>query len=70
MDRERAPCVVTTRQFDDCRIDNGGTRAAAVYTLIGTAKLNGVDPEVSAFRADPHRRSSDPLEPLFILLLT
>lgn len=25
--------------------DNGGERAAALYTLIGTAKLNGVDPE-------------------------
>jgi transposase len=25
--------------------DSGGERAAAMYTLIGTAKLNGVDPE-------------------------
>jgi len=25
--------------------DTGGERAAAIYTLIGTAKLNGVDPE-------------------------
>jgi transposase len=25
--------------------DKGGERAAAMYTLIGTAKLNGVDPE-------------------------
>jgi transposase len=25
--------------------DNGGERAAAMYSLIGTAKLNGVDPE-------------------------
>jgi transposase len=25
--------------------DAGGERAAAVYSLIGTAKLNGVDPE-------------------------
>jgi transposase len=25
--------------------DRGGDRAAAIYTLIGTAKLNGVDPE-------------------------
>ncbi|WP_370446522.1 transposase domain-containing protein [Glaciimonas sp. PCH181] len=24
--------------------DNGGERAAAIYSLIGTAKLNGVDP--------------------------
>src|SRR5439155_6844450 len=25
--------------------DSGGERAAAIYTLIGTAKLNGLDPE-------------------------
>jgi transposase len=25
--------------------DSGGERAAAIYTLIGTAKLNEVDPE-------------------------
>jgi hypothetical protein len=25
--------------------DSGGERAAAIYSLIGTAKLNGVDPE-------------------------
>jgi hypothetical protein len=26
--------------------DSGGERAAAVYTLIGSAKLNGIDPEL------------------------
>jgi len=25
--------------------DTGGERAAAIYSLIGTAKLNGMDPE-------------------------
>lgn len=25
--------------------DSGGERAAAIYSLIGSAKLNGVDPE-------------------------
>jgi transposase len=25
--------------------DSGGERAAAMYALIGTAKLNGIDPE-------------------------
>ncbi len=25
--------------------DRGGERAAAIYSVIGTAKLNGVDPE-------------------------
>jgi len=28
-----------------CGSDAGGERAAAIYSLIGTAKLNGVDPE-------------------------
>ncbi|CUI02944.1 Transposase [Janthinobacterium sp. CG23_2] len=27
--------------------DSGAERAAAIYSLIGTAKLNGVDPEAS-----------------------
>jgi hypothetical protein len=26
--------------------DSGGKRAAAMYALIGTAQLNGIDPEV------------------------
>lgn len=25
--------------------NSGGERAAAIYTLVGTAKLNGIDPE-------------------------
>jgi hypothetical protein len=25
--------------------DRGGERAAAIYSLVGTAKLNGIDPE-------------------------
>jgi transposase len=25
--------------------DSGGERAASIYSLIGTAKLNGIDPE-------------------------
>ena len=28
-----------------CGSDAGGERAAAIYSLIGTAKLNGMDPE-------------------------
>ena len=42
----------------------GGERAAAIYSLIGTAKLNGIDPEAYLSRilariADhpPHRRA-------------
>jgi transposase len=37
--------------------DRGGERAAAVYTLIATAKLNGVDPQ--AWLADILRRIVD-----------
>jgi len=36
--------------------DVGGERAAAIYSLIGTAKLNGLDPgSLSPKRAVPHR---------------
>jgi transposase len=28
-----------------CGADSGGERAAAIYSLVGTAKLNGIDPE-------------------------
>ena len=37
--------------------DRGGERAAAVYTLIATAKLNGVDPQ--AWLADVLARIAD-----------
>jgi hypothetical protein len=37
--------------------DRGGERAAAIYTLIGTAKLNGVDPQ--AWLADVLGRIND-----------
>ena len=39
--------------------DAGGERAAAIYSLLGSAKLNGIDPEAYMSRgAAPHRRSS------------
>lgn len=37
--------------------DRGGERAAAIYTLIATAKLNDVDPQ--AWLADALRRIND-----------
>jgi transposase len=37
--------------------DRGGERAAAIYTLIGTAKLNDVDPQ--AWLEDVLRRIAD-----------
>ena len=35
-------------EFHDVRggADSGGERAAAIYSLIGSAKLNGLDPEL------------------------
>ncbi len=37
--------------------DRGGDRAAAIYTLIATAKLNDIDPQ--AWLADALRRIAD-----------
>jgi transposase len=37
--------------------DSGGERAAAIYSLIGSAKLNGVDPE--AYLRDVLTRIAD-----------
>lgn len=45
--------------------DRGGERAAAIYSLIGTTKLNGVDPEtylrevLSRIAAHPINRIKD-----------
>lgn len=54
--------------------DAGGERAAALYSLIGSAKLNGLDPDVLARIAEhpinrieallPWNRGRDPSEPL------
>jgi transposase len=47
--------------------DRGGERAAAMYTLIATAKLNGIDPQ--AWLADVLRRIADyPISQLHELL--
>jgi hypothetical protein len=37
--------VIGRRNYLFAGADSGGERAAAIYSLIGTAKLNGVDPE-------------------------
>ena len=50
-----------------CGSDRGGERAAVMYSLIGTAKLNGVDPQ--AWLADVLARIADtPLGRLHELL--
>jgi hypothetical protein len=45
---ERALRVVALgrKNFLFCGSDAGGNRAAAIYSLLGTAKLNGLDPEL------------------------
>jgi len=45
---ERALRVVALgrKNFLFCGSDAGGHRAAAIYSLLGTAKLNGLDPEL------------------------
>lgn len=44
---ERALCgiAIGRRNHLFAGADSAGERAAAIYSLIGTAKLNGVDPE-------------------------
>ena len=37
--------AIGRRNYRFAGADTGGERAAAIYSLIGTAKLNGVDPE-------------------------
>jgi hypothetical protein len=45
---ERALRVVALgrKNFLFCGSDAGGERAAAIYSLLGSAKLNGLDPEI------------------------
>ncbi|MFM2045109.1 MAG: hypothetical protein RLY86_3685 [Pseudomonadota bacterium] len=49
--------AVGRRNWTFCGSDAGGERAAAMYTLIETAKLNGVDPQ--AWLADALARIAD-----------
>ena len=37
--------AIGRRNYPFAGTDSGGERAAAIYSLIGTAKVNGVDPE-------------------------
>jgi transposase len=51
-------CVALGRRnWTFCGSDRGGERAAAIYTLIATAKLNDIDPE--AWPTDVLRRIND-----------
>ncbi len=44
-ERALRPVAVGRRNYLFAGSDNGGQRAAILYSLIGTAKLNGLDPE-------------------------
>jgi transposase len=51
-------CVaVGRRNWTFCGSDRGGERAAAIYSLVATAKLNDIDPE--AWLSDVLRRIND-----------
>lgn len=49
--------AVGRRNWTFCGSDRGGDRAAAIYSLVATAKLNDIDPE--AWLADVLRRIND-----------
>jgi len=56
---ERALRVVALgrKNFLFAGSDSGGERAAAIYSLLGSAKLNGLDPDLSPARLGTNRRS-------------
>jgi len=56
-ERELRAVAVGRRNWSFCGSDEGGRRAAVIYTLINSAKLNDVDPQ--AWLADVLRRIAD-----------
>jgi transposase len=44
-ERSLRAVVLGRRNYTFCGSDRGGERAAAIYSLVGSAKLNGTDPE-------------------------
>jgi transposase len=44
-ERALRPVAIGRRNYLFAGSDNGGQRAAVLYSLVGTAKLNGLDPE-------------------------
>ena len=45
VERAMRPVALGRKNWLFAGSDSGGRRAAAIYSLIGTAKLNGLDPE-------------------------
>src|SRR5262245_23343802 len=60
-ERELRAVAVGRRNWTFAGSDEGGRRAAAIYTLIQTAKLNDIDPQ--AWLADVLARPADPPPP-------
>jgi hypothetical protein len=51
--------AIGRRNYLFAGVDSGGERAAAIYSLVGTAKLNGIDPEAYLrYEIDPKKRTS------------
>jgi len=58
-ERALRPVAIGRRNYLFAGSDQGGRRAAVLYSLIGTARLNGLDPGgLPALRAGSHRRAS------------
>ncbi len=49
-ERAMRPLVLGRKNYLFCGSDAGGQRAACIYTLVETAKLNGINPQ--AYLAD------------------
>ena len=45
-ERALRPIALGRRNYLFAGADSGGHRAAAIYSLVGSAKLNGMDPEL------------------------
>jgi hypothetical protein len=58
VERAIRPLALTRKNYLFAGSDSGGMRAAAMYTLIESAKMTGLDPE-AYLRACPHCRSPD-----------
>ena len=56
-ERAKKPPVLGRKNYLFCGSDAGGRRAACVYTIIETAKMNGINPE--AYLADILQRIAD-----------
>lgn len=56
-ERAMKPPVLGRKNYLFCGSDAGGRRAACVYTIIETAKMNGINPE--AYLTDILQRIAD-----------